>query len=52
MATDNLTVAITADTLRKAVSGSTGSVTVPQYCIATFRKVATTTWLWFGVGAT
>ena len=51
MATDAVTVAITSDTLRKAGSGSTGSVSVPQYCVATFRKVATTTWLWFGVGA-
>ena len=51
MATDAVTVAITTDTLRKAASGATGSVTVPQYCIATFRKVASTTWLWFGVGA-
>ena len=51
MAADNLTVAITSDTLRKVVTGVAGSVTVPQYCIATFRKVASTTWLWFGVGA-
>jgi hypothetical protein len=46
-----VTVAITTDTLRKAGTGSTGSVSVPQYCAATFRKVSATQWLWWGVGA-
>jgi hypothetical protein len=46
-----LTVAITTDTLRKAGTGASGSVSVPQYCAATFRKVSSTVWLWWGVGA-
>ena len=52
MDSNALTVAITTDTLRKAGTGSTGSVSVAQYGTATFRKVATTEWLWTGVGAT
>jgi hypothetical protein len=52
MATDSVTVAITTDTLYKAGAGTTGSVTVAQYGAATFRKVASTAWLWWGVGAT
>ena len=51
MATDDVTVAITTDTLYKAEEGTTGSVTIPQYCAASFRKVASTAWLWWGVGA-
>lgn len=51
MDTNTVSVAITTDTLRRALLGTTGTVSIPQYCCATFRKVATTTWLWFGVGA-
>lgn len=50
MAADDVTVAITSDTLRKADTGATGSVTVGQYGIATFRKVSSTVWLWWGIG--
>jgi hypothetical protein len=52
MDSNAVTVAITTDTLYKSGVGSTGSVSIAQYGMATFRKVASTAWLWIGAGAT
>jgi len=42
---NSCTLAITTDTLRKATTGTTGSVTIPQYGLATIMKVTTTEWV-------
>jgi len=42
---NSCTLAITTDTLRKATTGTTGSVTIPQYGLATIMKVTTTEWI-------
>lgn len=52
MASDDLTIAITSDTLRLADTGTTGSRTLGQYGIATALKVGTTEWLISGTGLT
>lgn len=44
------TIAITTDTLRKAGTGTTGSVTLPQHAVATITKVTTTEWYISGNG--
>jgi hypothetical protein len=44
------TIAITDDTLRWAEDGSTGSVSLAQYGMATALKVTSTEWLINGVG--
>jgi hypothetical protein len=44
------TIAITDDTLRWAEDGSTGSVSLAQYGMATALKVTSTEWLISGVG--
>lgn len=50
MSTNNLTIAITSDTMYLAGAGSTGSRTLAQYGIATAVKLTTTTWLISGNG--
>ena len=47
---NSCTIAITTDTLRKAGTGTTGSVTLPQYAFATIIKVTTTEWVISGNG--
>lgn len=47
---NSCTIAITTDTLRKAGTGTTGSVTLPQYAMATALKVTTTEWVISGNG--
>lgn len=47
---NSCTIAITTDTLRKAGTGTTGSVTLPQYAMATALKVTTTEWIISGNG--
>jgi hypothetical protein len=47
---NSCTIAITTDTLRKAGTGTTGSVTLPQYALATIMKVTTTEWVISGNG--
>jgi len=47
---NSCTIAITTDTLRKAGTGATGSVTLPQYAFATIMKVTTTEWVISGNG--
>lgn len=50
MSSNNLTIAITSDTMYLAGAGSTGSRTLAQYGIATAVKLTTTTWLISGNG--
>lgn len=47
---NSCTIAITTDTLRKAGTGTTGSVTLPQHAVATITKVTTTEWYISGNG--
>lgn len=49
---NNLSIAITTDTLRQAGTANTGTRTLAQYGIATIRKVASTTWIIAGSGLT
>lgn len=50
MSTNNLTIAITSDTMYLAGAGATGSRTLAQYGIATAVKLTDTTWLISGNG--
>lgn len=50
MSVNNLTIAITSDTLYLAGTGSTGSRTLAQYGMATALKMTTTTWIISGSG--
>ncbi len=45
-AATSCTVAITTDVLAKAGSGTTGSVTLPQYGLMTAQKVTSTRWIY------
>ena len=45
-----VTIAITSDTMYLAGDGSTGSISLAQYGVATIIKVATTIWLISGPG--
>ena len=45
-----VTIAITTDTMRLAVSGATGSRTLAANGVATAMKIATTEWIIFGSG--
>jgi Protein of unknown function (DUF2793) len=47
-----VSIAIITDTLYLLPSGATGTRTVAQYGLATFRKVAATTWVCCGVNLT
>jgi hypothetical protein len=47
-----ITVAITSDTMRLAVAGTSGSRTLAANGIATFLKIASTEWLASGAGLT
>lgn len=54
---NNITIAITADTLTlgqgsSTAAGTTGSRTLAQYGVATAQKIGTTEWLITGVGLT
>lgn len=49
---NNLTLAITSDTLRQAGLTATGPRTIGNYGVATMRKVAATTWIVSGAGVT
>lgn len=51
-ATNNITVAITTDTLRLAGTTTTGSRTVAPFSLCTLFKVNATTWLASGAGVT
>ena len=48
----NVTIAITTDTLRSAIDGTTGSRTLAQYGVATAIKVTSTVWVISGTGLT
>lgn len=48
--TNNLSIAITTDTLRQAGTTSTGTRTLGQYGVATIRKVSSTVWIISGAG--
>ncbi len=50
MSSNNLTIAITSDTMYLAGAGSTGSRTLLQYGIATAVKLTSTTWIISGNG--
>ena len=50
--TNNVTIAITTDTLVLSPGGSTGSRTLTQYGIATAIKITSTVWLISGTGLT
>jgi hypothetical protein len=52
MSTNNLTIAITSDTMYLAGAGTTGSRTLLQYGIATAVKLTDTTWIISGNGLT
>lgn len=52
MDANNLSIAITTDTLRVAGSTSTGTRTLAQYGVATIKKVEATVWIIYGVGLT
>jgi len=47
---NNVTIAITSDTLTWSPTGATGSRTLPQYGVATATKITTTEWIITGVG--
>lgn len=49
---NNLSIAITTDTLRQAGTANTGTRTLAQYGVATIRKVASTVWIISGSGLT
>lgn len=50
MSANNLTIAITTDTLYLAGTGSTGSRTLAQYGMATALKITSTSWIIGGTG--
>jgi hypothetical protein len=52
MSTNNVTIAITTDTLYFAGAGTTGSRTLAQYGVATATKMTSTTWIISGSGLT
>jgi hypothetical protein len=52
MSTNNVTIAITTDTLYLAGTGTTGSRTLAQYGVATATKMTSTTWIISGSGLT
>ena len=52
MSTNNVTIAITTDTLYLAGGGTTGSRTLAQYGVATATKMTSTTWIISGSGLT
>lgn len=52
MSTNNVTVAITTDTLYLGGTGTTGSRTLAQYGVATAVKMTSTTWVITGSGLT
>lgn len=52
MDSNNLSIAITSDTMNLAGAGTTGTRTLAQYGIATAIKVASTTWLISGTNLT
>ena len=52
MSANNVTIAITTDTLYQTPSGSTGSRTLAQYGVANAVKLTNTTWLISGSGLT
>lgn len=52
MDANNLSIAITTDTLRVAGSTTTGTRTLAQYGVATIKKVESTVWIIYGVGLT
>jgi hypothetical protein len=52
MSTNNVTVAITTDTLYLGGTGTTGSRTLAQYGVATCVKMTSTTWVITGSGLT
>lgn len=47
---NSCTIAITTDTLTKAGTGTTGSVTLPSKAIATAQKITSTSWVITGNG--
>lgn len=47
---NNLSIAITTDTMRQAGTANTGTRTLSQYGVATARKIASTTWIISGAG--
>lgn len=49
---NNLSIAITTDTLRQGGTANTGTRTLGQYGVATVRKVASTLWIIGGSGLT
>lgn len=49
---NNLSIAITTDTLRQAGTANVGTRTLGQYGVATLRKVASTVWIISGSGLT
>ena len=52
MSANNVTIAITTDTLYFAGAGTTGSRTLAQYGVATATKMTSTTWIISGLGLT
>ena len=52
MTSQNVTIAITSDTLYLAGLGTTGSRTLGQYGVATAVKIETTQWIISGSGLT
>jgi hypothetical protein len=52
MSANNVTIAITSDTLTWAQGGGTGSRTLAQYGVANCIKIATTQWLLTGTNVT
>jgi len=52
MSANNVTIAITTDTMYLAGAGTTGSRTLAQYGTATARKVTSTTWIISGINLT
>lgn len=52
MSTNNVTVAITTDTMYLGGTGTTGSRTLAQYGVATAVKMTSTTWVITGSGLT
>lgn len=50
MSANNMTIAITTDTMYLAGAGTTGSRTLAQYGVATAIKMTATTWLISGTG--
>jgi hypothetical protein len=49
---NNVTIAITSDTLTWSPTGTTGSRTLAQYGVATTMKITTTEWIITGTGLT